>query len=837
MPDDALRQQILTLHGCEALVLAGPGCGKTHLLAERIFHAHEARAVPFARMLCVTFTNRAAREMLTRIKARTGITPHDLFVGNIHRFCLRFLSENSLLPPDTAILDEDDRSEVLATFGLRSRVQTDDFLRKAAYIYQDENGHPQHLRRAPHTPVTATDVARYQAYSEYKRDHKLIDFDDILLITYTALMNRHRQPFALTGYTWVQIDEVQDMTPLQLAIIEAVSTPAGRTSLFLGDEQQAIFNFTGAGGTALVHLKELCGEKILHLTRNFRSSPALVALCNALATAWLGIDPGLLPAAVARESATDPLVAWQASAGNLRILTAAMARRWRAANPDEKLMVLTRTNAEADELSAIFGMLGLSHFHIPKQDLFHQSPFKIIWSHLAAIIQGNAGAWVRLIHTLRGAKTLTDSRSIVARLRDAALAPDDLLSEPGNECITAFAESFYDSFRTIVVLDTETTGLDVFGDDVVQLAALRIKGGKIVEGSELNLFIESEKPLPPTLADGTPNPLLALYDHAEKLSPEDAFARLADYIGVDSILAGHNIAFDLAILRNNIQRRTSFPLPQPLSTDATHIDSLRISRLLFPRLRSHRLGSLLGTLCIAGANSHMADDDTAATAALLMALAPVARLKLYEIKALRADESIKELSSLLAEKYGEFYTREKQRLEEPGGSLSDAICRAHNFFTSQGLMPPISHLNYICALVDSFMARKATPPHLRNMLSQHLYDLLTYHESDLFASGIVDEKISVMTVHKAKGLEADNVIVHDVTARYGTDDDHTRLLYVAFSRARKRLAIGMSRDPDGVILSFLRHFRLLSRREIAVAVNAESMNFESNFEAYLQGSL
>ena len=62
MPADSSREHIITLSGRRALVLAGPGCGKTHLLSQRIIHAHAVDGVPFEKMICLTFTNRASRE-------------------------------------------------------------------------------------------------------------------------------------------------------------------------------------------------------------------------------------------------------------------------------------------------------------------------------------------------------------------------------------------------------------------------------------------------------------------------------------------------------------------------------------------------------------------------------------------------------------------------------------------------------------------------------------------------------------------------------------------------------------------------------------------------------
>ena len=88
------------------LVLASPGCGKTHILAERIRYARE-RGVKYEDMLCLTFTNRAAREMTNRIQKVVGGDFSELMVGNVHRFCSKFLFEQGRIPADSAIIDDE----------------------------------------------------------------------------------------------------------------------------------------------------------------------------------------------------------------------------------------------------------------------------------------------------------------------------------------------------------------------------------------------------------------------------------------------------------------------------------------------------------------------------------------------------------------------------------------------------------------------------------------------------------------------------------------------------------------------------------------------------------
>lgn len=824
---DTLQQNIIEWDGSTALVLAAPGCGKTSILAHRVFHANTALGVPFESMLCVTFTNRAAREMTDRITALLGHKPAGLFVGNMHRFCLRFLFANALVPAETNVLDDEDRLEFLSTIGIIKAADVKDFTDKCIATYQHEHDHPawlcKHLKQQP----TMTDLAKIDAYRRFKDDNALIDFDEIILRTYTALADESLPHLNMTGFTWAQVDEVQDMTPLQLAIVEHLMAPHKRSILYLGDEQQAIFSFTGAGGPALDALKHICSDNILPLKHNYRSPAYLVDLCNDMATSWLGIHPASLPdSAVATPSTDDPLVAYRASSANLHLMAASYARRWSAENPEESITVLTRTNAEADELSVLFTQLGIDHFHISKQDVFHQLPFKTLWCHLSVLnnpVQWHP--WARLLYQTGASDTLRGAQSLVSKLRDAAISPQWLLHSSRQPYVSRFCSTMCDNDTTVVVLDTETTGLDTLHDEVVQIAALKIRNNKIVEGSGLNIFIESSLPLPVRLADDTPNPLIKEYKHAEKLTPTAAYSILAQYLDDDNVvISGHNIAFDTDILRSDIRRRTTLGIPPALAKNAHTIDTLSLSKLLMPRLRSHKLAFLLDILGIDAQNSHNASDDVDATAKLALALLPLAKIHLHQIREISEDNTVRRIARRFEKRYGKFYSQCIAELDDPDATVTELLESSAVYFESNGITESIDRLDYVITLIERNLTDDDHYATLRQRLAAHIYDLTTYHESDLFAQGIVRERTSVMTIHKAKGLEADNVILYDATSQFGSYDDRARLLYVAFSRARRRLAIGISRQPDHILSSVLRHFRALTLREISVAINAEALH-------------
>ena len=111
---DDKQLEVMRFNNGHALVLGAPGCGKTDILSYRVLLSHQAYNVDYKDMLCLTFTNRASREMKERIKTTVGDVMADLFVGNLHRFCIRFIYENDLVPIDVGIADDTEQEEIFA---------------------------------------------------------------------------------------------------------------------------------------------------------------------------------------------------------------------------------------------------------------------------------------------------------------------------------------------------------------------------------------------------------------------------------------------------------------------------------------------------------------------------------------------------------------------------------------------------------------------------------------------------------------------------------------------------------------------------------------------------
>lgn len=815
MTDDDQRA-IIALREPSALVLAGPGCGKTHILARRIAYAH-SHGVPFAQMACLTFTNRAARHMLEQtgtVADADGATPDGLFVGNLHRFCLRLLFENELIHPDTTILDDKSFEDYCArTFGYTRTSQCEALAKVARAVYQNKHHHPP-ATCLPDGYVTQDIIPKVVRYVEFKEECNLMDFDDILLQAFTALRADKGRQLAKAYYSWLQIDEVQDLTSLHLAIIEEIATPDA-VRLYLGDEQQAIFSFLGAGGAALETLKSRCRGAIYHLTNNYRSCPRLLDLTNTLATRFLGISPEFLP--VCRSSQTDKgeAMLYVTERDCLAGICSAWVQNMSRRQGINSVMVLVRTNRQGEEISQALSDKGIDHIFPGRTDVFRSAMFRTIWSHLAVVLNdGHFQQWAEIIYRCRAVKNLATARRLVAELKRVALSPAcllDLFSPTDCERLCGAVAGD----RPIVVIDTETTGLDIENDDIVQLAAVKIRDGK-VSSDRFNVFIDSALPLPSQI-NGAANPVHERYDKAERCTADSAFAALIDFVGSDAVIAGHNVEFDLAMLRNNLRRRTGMAVPQWMAYGAPVLDSLRLARLLLPTERSYRLEALCRHFGIGCEETHTADADAAVTAALLLKLYPHAECVLPLHAAARRNEAVVKVSRKFAEHYKDFYTAARRRVFDGRtmpSTLTTEIMLADTFFAGLRTAVNLRHAEYVCRLIDLTVVNPLTQRNLYTQLSTNLNTLLTFNEGDFFANDIVDERVRVMTVHKAKGLEADAVIIYDVCRGPGRFEDYLRLLYVAFSRARKVLVAGAGDWPGTPVDELEPMFHRLTANEI-----------------------
>lgn len=803
---DPTQERVIDFSHGSALVLAAPGCGKTHILTRRIVKAHQS-SVPYEQMLCLTFTNRAARSMHARIEEELGRMPTGLFVGNLHRFCIRFLFENSLLPLDTTIIDEMDQDEILTALVYPEEADnpqgkhfSPNEIKKvtdaAAYLYEKEAKFPADLHLHKHFEPAYQPLA--QQYRQYKQENGMVDFDDLLLLTYHHLSSNAQGTFALDHFPWIQVDEVQDLNPLQLAIIDQLITPDG-TLLYLGDERQAIYSFLGTNDKSVLQLGSACDNHVFHLSNNYRSPKYLLDMLNDYAQHVLHVPAEQLPVAFNSQHIDDGLTLVRCDRTGERTdnqpqVLAMIARQLYQQTQDESIGILVRTNQQADDISTILAAHGLPHISITRKDVFKSIDFKTLLAHFSVVVNDTRMAdWLTLFTQTKVVEKKSHTRRCIQRMRQIGLLPTDLIRYPNSSYCLELAKSYAE--REIVVFDTETTGLDFFTNDIIQIAAVKLRGGQKVEGSELDIIIRTDQEIPAQLGE-LPNPMVEEYRRREKLSPEEGFRCFLDYVG-DAELVGHNVNYDVQILRNNLQRRT----PQLALSDRPVWDTLKLARLLDPHLRHYRLESLLEVYGLEGENSHNALDDIYATVSLLRHC--YARI-LEKAPAQRAflDHSYTQgLRQRLLDRYAPLYAQTADKLYAAASdemhTLDYEIASIYEQMVDHRIIVPIALIDYVRQLFRETVVQHEREPYFYQQLTAHLHDIRSFNEADLFDNNIIRERICIMTMHKAKGLEFDHVLIHNASkgslpfwkSTPADTAELARLLYVALSRARKTLGL------------------------------------------------
>ncbi len=849
------QQTVVRAEGGYHLVLAPPGCGKTAVLAERIAWARQ-HGVPFGQMACLTFTNRAAREMRERIEQRLGNADglDELFIGNVHRFCSHFLFDSGAVPENATVIDTDTSMSILADFmgddelrilgDTKERQRYSQVINLQHLLHQCEHRYPGQLmvhREAlapmllkelcltfalPYTQDTTIDLYHHadfyldqpvllsrdarqllqqmhaaRQYADYKKHNDLLDFEDLLLFTYEHVQaSTQRTTTACRQYSWIQVDEVQDLNPLQLAIIDLfTATSSAFTVVYLGDTQQAIFSFMGAQTHTLTALHNRCGDgHFYNFHINYRSPQYLLDVFNTFAEQYLGIGNDLLPRTTIqtpRRPGDLLLMEAETSVDEANMVAREVERIYNEC-PDESIAVVVAFNSDADEVSE--ALVGIPHFKVSGTDVFATPTMRTLLAHLAVVnMEQNFIAWSQLLTGLRLYNSASSSRQFVGEMMKLALTPADLLDYGGHSTYLVEFVHEYET-RDIVVFDTETTGLDVFTDDVVQLAAIKVRHGRMVDS--LDLYIETDREIPPMLGSVV-NPLVEEYGHHTHLSHREALERFVAFAHGCTIL-GHNATYDYHIVENNMRRYA--PHLTLTREWPNYLDTLKLARLLHPRQRSYKLKDLLAQLGLQGENSHLASDDIVATQSLMVYCYDRARsITGRQLEFISRHRKTADRLCLL---YADIYHDARRRLfvQEEGPLLARELGIAYGQLQRATRLEPLPKLAYIIRYIELDLLTPASGCSLGQQLAAHMQDITTLKEADLCGAKSMKERVFVSTVHKAKGLEFDHVIVYDAVegkypstyanTRVGGQEEEARKFYVAISRARRRLIVSYCRQ-------------------------------------------
>jgi len=278
----------VTLPNQSALILAGAGSGKTRVLTTRIAWLIQTGQVSPAGILAVTFTNKAAKEMMTRLSAMLPINTRGMWIGTFHGLCNRLLRahyRDAALPQTFQILDSQDQLSAIKRL-LKALNVDDEKYPPRNLMYFINNAKEQGLRAKD---VEAVDdynrrfVELYQAYDDQCQREGVVDFAELLLRTYELLSrNQPLREHYQARFKHILVDEFQDTNDLQYNWLKLMA--GQRNAVFaVGDDDQSIYAFRGANvGNMAAFEREFRVENLIKLEQNYRSHGHILDSANVL---------------------------------------------------------------------------------------------------------------------------------------------------------------------------------------------------------------------------------------------------------------------------------------------------------------------------------------------------------------------------------------------------------------------------------------------------------------------------------------------------------------------------------------------------------------------------
>ena len=274
-----------------ALILAGAGSGKTRVLTTRIAYLIQTGQISPIGILAVTFTNKAAKEMLTRLSGMMPINTRGMWVGTFHGLCNRLLRahfKDAGLPSTFQILDTQDQLSAIKRLLKSLKVDDEKYPPKQLQYFisnsKERGNRPKDI--SPVDEFQAMMTKLYQAYEEQCQREGVVDFSELLLRSYELLkfhepIREHYQK----RFRHVLVDEFQDTNTLQYAwlkLLSAQSTPHAACVFAVGDDDQSIYAFRGADVANMRLFEKQYHPVTVKLEQNYRSHANILDTANCL---------------------------------------------------------------------------------------------------------------------------------------------------------------------------------------------------------------------------------------------------------------------------------------------------------------------------------------------------------------------------------------------------------------------------------------------------------------------------------------------------------------------------------------------------------------------------
>ena len=377
------------------LLLAGAGSGKTRVITHRIAHLTEAHHVPGPCILAVTFTNKAADEMRQRVyELLGGISSREgPLVSTFHSFCVRLLRRDGArladiragFTPKFTIYDEDDQLAVIKSvfkaLGLDEKFMQYRAVGSWISHKKSSKSTPEEIYAASTDQKTSQLASIYERYEARLRQANALDFDDLLLeavrlLAHDADLRRQYN----RRFEFVMIDEYQDTNRSQYELMRLL-TEQRKNVAVVGDEDQSIYSWRGADIRNILDFeRDFPNAAVIRLEQNYRSTKNILDAASAVVSnnterkgKWLWTEAGT-GARIGRFEAFD--------GEQEALFIADKIENLLAANPEERIAVLYRTNFQSRQIEEALRRYGRSYVVLGGFSFYQRAEIKDTLAYL-----------------------------------------------------------------------------------------------------------------------------------------------------------------------------------------------------------------------------------------------------------------------------------------------------------------------------------------------------------------------------------------------------------------------------------------------------------------------
>ena len=814
------------------MLLASAGTGKTETLARRVANIIETKKAPGDEILCITFTNKACKEMKERVEQIVGAEGNKVKVSTFHSFCFDIIKQQAKrrtdIFTDFVVFDEDDCIEIIKTcnyfnFPIPLIQRFLDFIkleraRRDIYSEDEKKDYEEVVKlsfKENEEKINSLCSDRgninlnlkkflkekghilINSYNGTLRNNHAVDFADIIVSVKELFKDEQLIEALKIKYKYINIDEVQDTSLLEYSIIEKIF--ANNNILICGDIFQTIYKWRGSEPDKIFDkFKNKYKPKEIIFVKNYRATKNLTEaslsyLKNAFENEVNEIYKEEIKAFTEAEGEKIKYKALNSFMEEARFIVDEIRRLQAKGGDLNKIAVLTRGNRYNVELSrSIENILNreganFSFALVDQFRFFRRQEIKDIIAFLKLI--GNKNDAISLKRIVKRLPTGVGDKAFEAIESDEYKSIGISLCDYIDENTVLFGEKYgllINEFENnnIIVFDVESTGVDVTEDEIIQIAAIKInKYGEVTEKFEK--FLKNKKSVKSS------EHVHGFSDEFLRENGEDKEVILKEFIefSKDAIIVGHNVQFDINILTSELSR-----LNLGKVKFKGFFDTLDIYKRFYSNLPNHKLDTLSRIFETVNKPSHDAMDDILATKELLV----------MAIKNKIIPTSLERIACM--SRHMKAFTAIRNKLNAlfiKAESLRpcDIVAEVINGFSIKTLYPGEEGREKIERLRDFYMLLKELDEEEKSNRDalMEIIKITALSNGDLEALIINRSKfpkIPIITVHQSKGLEYDTVFLAGLkkntfpsymSVKANNIDEEKRTFYVAITRAKKRL--------------------------------------------------